>query len=121
MATRTLCATIFAALIALTGCTDKSSYFSKPSGPDSVTDGGNGPGNTPTPKPNDVAPIGDETTDKGSDSGGGNHPDPIRTDEGPDAPEPVPEPTTILLFGVGVTGLAFYRRRRRTEPCVRGV
>jgi hypothetical protein len=30
-----------------------------------------------------------------------------------DPPAPVPEPGTIFLMGAGLTGLAFYRRRRQ--------
>ena len=30
----------------------------------------------------------------------------------PDMPAPIPEPTTLLLLGIGLTGLAGYRKRQ---------
>lgn len=52
---------------------------------------------------------------RGGDSLSGSPSRPGIPDHGEGAPEPVPEPATMFLFGTGITGLAYIRRRRKTE------
>ena len=98
----TLLPAVFAAaLLGLTSCTNKSQGMFSPENPNSIgaPDGGNG------------------GTGIGTPANGGNPPrSTASTHPGPganDAPEPVPEPGTMFLFGAGLTSLAFCRRRRR--------
>lgn len=89
---------VIAGLIGLTACTDHSSALLGGSNPTENPTGG------PTP-----TPPGSNVNDPGPGEGpgpGGNPQDP--------PPQPVPEPGTMLLLGTGLTGLALYRRRRRS-------
>ena len=109
---RLLCTTLLVTLVSLVSCADKNSGFSTPSGPDSTSQGGDpnfgGPG-VDDPTRFDPGDSQNATDSSGTPVSSSPH------DGKQDPPEPVPEPSTILLFGLGLTGLAVYRRRRRDE------
>ncbi len=114
---RIACTTLLVTLVSLVGCADKNSRFAGSSGPQNTSQGGD-----PilgSPGADDSTPTGARPTDPADNP---NHVNSSSTpvsslphDGRQDPPEPVPEPGTILLFGLGLTGLAIYRRRRRGE------
>lgn len=103
---RLLCTTLLVTLVSLASCADRNSGFSAPSDPDTTTQGGDP--SFGSPGVGDSNPNGVPATDPGADQNAADS-------DQQDPPEPIPEPSTILLFGLGVTGLAVYRRRRRDE------
>lgn len=107
---------VLAGLLSFTGCGQHpgTDGFQAPKkdGPGGGDPGGGGPGGG---GPGGGGPGGggpggrDDDTLSNSPSGTRN------PSKGEGAPEPVPEPATIFLFGSGITGLAIIRRRRKAK------